>query len=117
MAKIPENLSSYGNNYSDSDLLGKVSKVAGKAGKEVIKHVLTLYYLLKSGNVPFMHKAEIVGALGYFILPLDLIPDVIIGLGYTDDLAGLVYVYNKVRSSVTPDVERNVNTKLRSIGL
>ena len=116
MAKTPENINSYGNHYSDSDLLDKIKNVAGKAGKEVIKYALTLYYLLKSDNVPFAHKAEIVGALGYFILPVDLIPDFIPIAGFSDDLAALIFVYNKVKSSITPDVERNVNAKLRSLG-
>lgn len=116
MAKTPENISSYGKNYSDNGLLNKVASVAGKAGKEVIKYALTLYYLLKSDNVPFAHKAEIVGALGYFILPVDLIPDFIPIAGFSDDLAALIFVYNKVKSSITPDVERNVNAKLRSLG-
>lgn len=116
MAKTPENINSYGKHYSDSDLLSKVKSVAGKAGKEVIKYVLTLYYVLKSDNVPIRYKAEIIGALGYFILPVDLIADFIPVAGYSDDLAGLVWVYNRVKDSITPDVERNVNAKLRSLG-
>lgn len=37
--------------------------------------VFTLYYMLQDDKVSLQHKTYIVGALGYFILPIDLIPD------------------------------------------
>ena len=117
MTKTPEHIHSYGKHYSDSSLLEKIANAAGKAGKEVIKYALTLYYLLKSDNVPFKHKAEIIGALGYFILPVDLVPDFIPIAGYSDDLAALIFAYKKVKSSITQDVEYKVNAKLRSLRL
>ena len=116
MTKTPENISSYGKHYSDNDLLDKIKNVAGKAGKEVIKYVLTLYYVLKSDNVPLRYKAEIIGALGYFILPVDLVPDFIPIAGYSDDLTALIWVYKRIKDSITPDIENKVNAKLRSLG-
>ena len=121
MAKIPENINSYGIYYSDSSLLEKIANVARKEGKKVIKKVvklaLTLYYVLISGDVPFENKAQIIGALGYFIFPQDGVPDYIPLVGYGDDFVVLLFVYNKVKSSITPDVENRVNDKMSSLGL
>ena len=47
----------------------------------------------------------IFGALGYFILPTDLIPDIVIGLGYTDDIAAMLIVYNRLKSNIDEHVE------------
>lgn len=51
-------------------------------------------------------------AWGYFILPFDLIPDVIIGLGFTDDIAAITLAYNAVASSITPEIKEKTNMKL-----
>ena len=56
-------------------------------------------------------KAKIYGA-GYFILPLDLIPDVIPVIGYTDDLVALVWALRTVYSNITPEIECKAKQKL-----
>jgi uncharacterized membrane protein YkvA (DUF1232 family) len=78
--------------YSESSLWNKILKYGRKAGISVIYAGLLLYYLLQKEGLPIRVKAAIIGALGYFILPIDVIPDVIAGLGYTDDLAILLMV-------------------------
>jgi uncharacterized membrane protein YkvA (DUF1232 family) len=76
--------------YSESSLWNKIIKYGRKAGISVIYAGLLLYYLLQKEGLPLRVKAAIIGALGYFILPVDVLPDVIVGLGYTDDLAVLL---------------------------
>ena len=85
----PKDLEKYQDNYSQEDLWDKLRKMAKKAGKEVVLKVLQLYYVLMDKNTPTKYKALIIGALGYFILPLDLIPDLIPLVGFTDDLAAI----------------------------
>jgi uncharacterized membrane protein YkvA (DUF1232 family) len=48
-------------------------------------------------------KAILLGALAYFIMPADLIPDIIAGLGFTDDLTVLSAAFGMVRGHVTPE--------------
>lgn len=50
--------------------------------------------------------------LGYFILPTDLIPDVVPITGFTDDLAALIAAYRFVRYNITPEVEARAKAKL-----
>jgi len=74
--------------------------------------VLCLYYTLMSPDVSVGNKTIIIGALGYFILPIDIIPDFIPVLGFTDDLAALKLAFDAVRASVTPDIENQARQKM-----
>lgn len=80
-------LSNYEKEFSEDGLWEKIASVAKKAGIKVVYYALLLFYALKSENVKMSDKALIIGALGYFILPLDLIPDFLVPVGYGDDLA------------------------------
>lgn len=111
MKKIND-YSSYGNNYSESGLWEKIKKVAQKAGVKVVYAVLLLYYVATDPNVSAADKAKIYGALGYFILPIDLIPDITPGVGYTDDMAALMWALHAVWSNVTPETEAKAKKKL-----
>lgn len=80
-------LKKYEKEYSEDGLWEKIGKVAKKAGIKVIYYALLLFYALQSDKVTIAEKALIIGALGYFILPIDLIPDFMLPIGYGDDLA------------------------------
>ena len=73
---------------------------------------LVLFYTLKSPKVNVRDKAVILGALGYFILPVDLIPDFIPALGFTDDFAALMLALKAISESVTPEYEAQADAKL-----
>lgn len=103
--------------YSDEGLKDKIAKFAKTAGSKVIYHVLVLYYLLQSKELPFKTKMKIYGVLGYFILPTDLIPDFAAGFGYTDDMAALIWVLNTLADSITPEIEQKAKEKLKELGL
>jgi uncharacterized membrane protein YkvA (DUF1232 family) len=77
------------NEYSDETFWGKLRGYAVAAGQEVVEKALTLYYCHQDGDTPTWAKTVIIGALAYFILPADAIPDFIPGAGYTDDLGAL----------------------------
>jgi uncharacterized membrane protein YkvA (DUF1232 family) len=54
-------------------------------------------------QTPLKVKAVLIGALAYFVLPDDLIPDVLPVIGYTDDAAVLVAAIKLVGSHITAD--------------
>lgn len=73
----------------DQDSLWKkIKSVAKKAGREIIKLVLVLFYCLLDDDTPAWARATIIGALVYFISPIDAVPD-FLPAGYVDDLAVL----------------------------
>src|SRR5690606_41557572 len=77
---------SFEKKFSDSGLWNKLTRYAKVAGKEVVEKVLWLYYAAQDPQTPRWAKTAIYVALGYFIFPLDAIPDFAVLLGYTDDL-------------------------------
>ena len=102
----------YERHYDDNAFWAKLQKFARKAGIKVSYAALLLYYVLKSPETSGKDRAKIIGALGYFILPIDLIPDFIPIAGYTDDLAALVWGVYCVIKSITPDVKAQAAAKL-----
>lgn len=76
--------------YSDESLFDKIISYAKKAGRELIHKTLILYNAVKDPDTPVWAKTVIYGALGYFIMPLDTIPDFTPVVGYSDDMGALV---------------------------
>lgn len=106
----------YGTYYSDNRFWKKVERVAKKVGATVLLPVFILYYMLQDDKVPLKYKAYIIGALGYFILPLDLIPDAILPvIGFTDDLAVVTLVLKLVKNSITPEIKARANARVAEI--
>jgi uncharacterized membrane protein YkvA (DUF1232 family) len=100
-------------NYSDEKFWEKLKKFAKKAGSSVVYAVLLLYYTLQKPQVPTKAKAIIIGALGYFILPFDLIPDFAVGLGYTDDLGALGVALLQVAMYIDDGIKQKAKEKLK----
>lgn len=102
----------YSNKFSKNEFLEKISRVAKRAGAKLVYAALILYYTLQSDKVSVKDKAIIIGALGYLISPLDVIPDAIPIAGLGDDLTVLVYVLQKVWGDVSEDVKQNAKERL-----
>ena len=105
----------YADDYSEDRFLKKARRVAKVAGREVLEKGLWLYYAFPSA--PPWARGTILGALGYFISPLDAIPDVIPGAGYTDDLGILLAAVAVLGTRIDDDVRRKANERLRAWGL
>lgn len=102
---------SYSNKFTSGEFLEKISKIAKRAGAKLVYVSLILYYTLQSDKVSIKDKAIIVGALGYLISPLDVVPDAIPIIGLGDDLAVLLYVLNKV-GNVSEEIKEKAKAKL-----
>ena len=103
---------SYANKFSNSEFVEKIARIAKRAGAKLVYVALILYYTLQSDKVSTTDKAIIIGALGYMISPLDVLPDAIPIVGLTDDLAVLLYVLKKVWGNVEPDIKDKAMQKL-----
>jgi uncharacterized membrane protein YkvA (DUF1232 family) len=103
---------SYTNKFSQSDFVEKISRVAKRAGSKLVYAALILFYTLQSDKISIKNKAIIIGALGYLISPLDVVPDAIPIAGLSDDLAVLLYVLKTVWTDVDPDIKARAQKKL-----
>jgi uncharacterized membrane protein YkvA (DUF1232 family) len=102
----------YSDKYSATGFVEKISHIAKRAGAKLVYAALILYYTLQSKNVPLRDKAIIIGALGYLISPLDVIPDAIPIAGLGDDVAVLLYVLRKIKGDLTEEVKQRAYDKL-----
>lgn len=102
---------SYSNKFTNGEFLEKIAKIAKRAGAKLVYIALVLYYTLQSDKVSIKDKAIIVGALGYLVSPLDVIPDAIPIVGLGDDLAVLLYVIGKI-GAVSEEIKEKAKSKL-----
>ena len=104
----------YARNFSVEQLARKLSENKG-LGKTILRKVYELWYVLKSPATPAWAKALIVGALGYFILPLDAVADLIPGLGFLDDIGVLASTLATISTFVTNDVKAKADEAVENL--
>ena len=79
----------------------KLKKVAAKL--PFIEDLLAAYYCAFDKETPRHVQVALLGAIAYFILPFDFIPDVMPVLGFTDDAAVLATAIRMVATNITDD--------------
>lgn len=104
----------YKGEYSDSAFWKKLKTILSKASQELLVTALTLFYAMKDSETPTWVKAVAIGALGYLILPFDLIPDFIPVVGLTDDLAVLVAALTSNAAHITDEHKEQAQETLDS---
>ena len=97
---------------NESSLWQKISKYFKNAGIKVIYIVLLLFYAFKRKDTPAWAKRIILGTLGYFIAPIDALPDLTPFIGYTDDLGILSIGLVAVAAYVNDEVKVKARGKL-----
>ncbi len=105
----------YAGDYSDSGLMSKVKNAVASAGLSLVYKALQLFYVAKNPNVPMHIRAAIAAPLGYFIVPFDLIPDIVPVAGYTDDAAVLIKTLGMVQFYITDDIKQQAKDTIRQL--
>lgn len=113
--KAPDNLESYTSHYNEDSFWTKLTKEAGKVGGRIVYIALVLYYAATAETTTLARKSMIFGGLGYLLLPLDIIPDFMAIVGYTDDAAVLTALISTVASSITEDIKSTARNKYREM--
>lgn len=103
----------YRRHYTDTSFVSKVKRVAKTAGMKVVYPALLLQYLMKSEDVSLKTKLIISAALGYFILPVDFIPDFAPLIGFADDLGVFLLILRQMTTSVTPEIKLKAREHLQ----
>jgi uncharacterized membrane protein YkvA (DUF1232 family) len=79
----------------------KLKRVARRV--PFVDQLLAAYYCTVDPKTPLQAKAILMGALAYFVLPIDVIPDFIAGFGFTDDATVLYAAIRSVSRYITDD--------------
>lgn len=108
-------MSEHEKDYSEQGFWDKVQNYAAKAGSTLIYKALQLYYVAQSQECPTKVRAAIYSALGYFILPFDIILDITPVVGYSDDLAAIAMALALAQAYITPDIEQQAKDRIVSI--
>ena len=95
-----------------NDLWQKIASYVRIAGREVVEKALWLFYTAESSATPKWAKGVIFAALAYFIAPIDAIPDLTPGIGFTDDLGVLISGIAAIGMHITPKVKEQAKKKM-----
>ncbi len=101
--------------YSDNGFWSKLKKFGKRAGEKTVYYSLLLFYTAKDPAVPKSSKMIILGALGYLIFPVDLIPDFIPVVGLADDATVIAAAVYKVFQHIDDDIKNKAKQKLNEI--
>ncbi|WP_188014501.1 YkvA family protein [Vibrio harveyi] len=93
----------------------KMKNSVKKAGEEISVMGIKSWLAMADSNTSVRHKAILGGALAYFVLPTDMVPDVLAGVGFTDDMAALTLAANSVGNAITDEHEEQAREKLSSM--
>ncbi|PMZ92902.1 MULTISPECIES: YkvA family protein [unclassified Pseudomonas] len=89
--------------YSDESFWDKVKGYAKAAGESALEPALKMYYSATDAETPTWAKTTIYGALGYFISPIDAIPDITPIVGYSDDIGVLCAALAATAAYIKPE--------------
>ncbi|MBQ8106698.1 MAG: DUF1232 domain-containing protein [Afipia sp.] len=79
----------------------KIKRVAGSL--PFTEDLLAAYYCAFDRETPRQVQAALLGAIAYFVLPFDFLPDMLPVLGFADDAAVLATAIRMVSSHITPE--------------
>ncbi len=109
---MDNNSDDFSKEYEESSFWEKIKNFAVDAGKDVIEKALTLYYCFLDHDTPAWAKTVIISTLGYFIVPIDAIPDLTPVAGYSDDLGALVSALAVVAAHIKTEHKTKAEEKL-----
>ncbi len=89
---------------------GKVRRTLGRI--PFTEDLLAAWYCAVDRDTPGYVRAVLFGAVAYFVLPADVIPDVIAGLGYTDDASVIAAAISAVGRNIRPEHRRQARAKI-----
>lgn len=96
-------------------LMDKLRPWAVKAGRAATRPLLQFYYVMDDENTSTLDCVLIYAAIIYTISPVSLLPSAVYRfLGVLDEGAALLYVYNKVKDKITPEINVKVEETLNA---
>ena len=111
--KLLDNIGQYVGYYDEGELKSFMKATAKKLGKHIVYYVMIMVTLIGDSKVPNKAKLTFMAAIGYLLLPTDLVADILPFIGFTDDIAFLTYVISSATDYITPDIKDEAKVKLK----
>ncbi len=96
----------YAKEYDEKKFWNKLVKMPKAVGREVIFKAIVLFVILSSKETPLWVKILVIAALGYFVCPVDMVPDVVPFVGYLDDLGVFTLLMGEIAAFNTTEVKK-----------
>ncbi len=112
--KLVQNIKEYVSEYNESDLKRVLVLYGKKLGAQIVLYALIMFTLIKDSEIPMKVRLMFMAALGYLILPADLVADILPFIGFTDDIAFLTYVFSSASEYITPEVKEKAKGMMGS---
>ena len=92
------------NERRESKVRTEFWRTAKRAARHVpfMDEVVASYYAALDKRTPMRVRGTLLAALAYFVMPIDMVPDFLFGLGFTDDLAVLTAAITAIQGHITP---------------
>jgi len=98
--------------FSESKFWLKLSRYARQAGTKTVYSALLLFYAYRRKDTPYWAKNIVLGTLGYFLSPIDALPDLTPIIGYTDDIGVLAFGLATIAAYVNEEVRKNARGQM-----
>lgn len=108
-----EKLKEYKDNYSEESFWDKIAGNFSVIGCKLMYKALQLYYVFQWPGCPLKVKAAVCGALGYLILPGDLVADFLPVIGYSDDGQAVAAALALAQCYVNDKIKAQAKEKLQ----
>jgi uncharacterized membrane protein YkvA (DUF1232 family) len=105
----------YYNLYSEEKFWAKIKQHIAVIGKKILERAFILYYLYQDKNIPDINNISIYSALGYLILPIDAIPDIMPLIGYSDDATVLLATIKLMSKYITKEHKIKAKNKVEEL--
>ncbi len=106
------NIQQYIKYFDEIQLFDKLGVVGKKIGSKVVFYVIIMAMLIGDTKIPLKVRLVFMAALGYLILPTDLVADLLPAIGFTDDIAFLSFAISNAREYITPEVKDKAKEKM-----
>lgn len=104
----------YKDQFKEDKFLDKLKKYFKKLGYNITYEAMCLYHIMMDKNTPLHAKAIIASTLGYFVAPMDFIPDIAPGIGLADDASAISACLATFNHYKSEEIQEKVKIKLNS---
>lgn len=112
-----EDFKKYKSSFTRKRFGDKINKVFGTVGQKFIYSALLLWNAYKRSDTPSWAKNIVIGTLGYFLSPIDAIPDLSPLFGYTDDLGVLSFGLVSIACYINQEVRDKAEIQLKTFSV